>query len=407
MDDYIDEINQYKLDGLNARILSGEDVADRRGIEEANEKYNLISMLYSGTFLKIFPHRQLGAHTLDWYAQNDLLPKEMNEGEWLFIRKSFGYLQEMIVKKDFNGVSALLDKMKMYQRKMAGDTLPSDMAFRAEKLYNTCDYTKPLAMGCLVIGVLAFLFYCQTLGHQRPIDRRWTLGLNVLLIIPFLYLTLTIALRGYIGNHLPLSNGYETMQFMAWVTLILSFYLQKRFILILPFGFLLCGLALLVSMLGEANPQITKLMPVLASPLLSIHVVVIMVAYSLLAFVMLNGVAAFILRFTHKEYRESVECLQLISRIILYPAVFLLAIGIFVGAVWANVSWGRYWGWDPKEVWALITMLVYALALHPASLHYFRRPLFFHLFSIVAFLTVLITYFGVNFLLGGMHSYAG
>ena len=132
-----------------------------------------------------------------------------------------------------------------------------------------------------------------------------------------------------------------------------------------------------------------------------------MVAYSLLAFVMLNGVAAFILRFTHKEYRESVECLQLISRIILYPAVFLLAIGIFVGAVWANVSWGRYWGWDPKEVWALITMLVYALALHPASLHYFRRPLFFHLFSIVAFLTVLITYFGVNFLLGGMHSYAG
>ena len=231
--------------------------------------------------------------------------------------------------------------------------------------------------------------------------------MNVLLIIPFLYLTLTIALRGYIGNHLPLSNGYETMQFMAWVTLILSFYLQKRFILILPFGFLLCGLALLVSMLGEANPQITKLMPVLASPLLSIHVVVIMVAYSLLAFVMLNGVAAFILRFTHKEYRESVECLQLISRIILYPAVFLLAIGIFVGAVWANVSWGRYWGWDPKEVWALITMLVYALALHPASLHYFRRPLFFHLFSIVAFLTVLITYFGVNFLLGGMHSYAG
>ena len=407
LDDYIDEINQYKLDGLNARILSGEDVADRRGIEEANEKYNLISMLYSGTFLKIFPHRQLGAHTLDWYAQNDLLPKEMNEGEWLFIRKSFGYLQEMIVKKDFNGVSALLDKMKMYQRKMAGDTLPSDMAFRAEKLYNTCDYTKPLAMGCLVIGVLAFLFYCQTLGHQRPIDRRWTLGLNVLLIIPFLYLTLTIALRGYIGNHLPLSNGYETMQFMAWVTLILSFYLQQRFILILPFGFLLCGLALLVSMLGEANPQITKLMPVLASPLLSIHVVVIMVAYSLLAFVMLNGVAAFILRFTHKEYRESVECLQLISRIILYPAVFLLAIGIFVGAVWANVSWGRYWGWDPKEVWALITMLVYALALHPASLHYFRRPLFFHLFSIVAFLTVLITYFGVNFLLGGMHSYAG
>ena len=100
------------------------------------------------------------------------------------------------------------------------------------------------------------------------------------------------------------------------------------------------------------------------------------------------------------------ERLQVISRIILYPAVFLLAIGIFIGAVWANVSWGRYWGWDPKEVWALITMLVYALALHPASLPWFRRPVFFHVFSIIAFFSVLITYFGVNFLLGGMHSYA-
>ena len=94
-------------------------------------------------------------------------------------------------------------------------------------------------------------------------------------------------------------------------------------------------------------------------------------------------------------------------RLMLYPAVFCLAAGIFVGAVWANVSWGRYWGWDPKEVWALVTLLVYALPLHAGSLPWFRRPLFFHWFCIAAFLSVLVTYFGVNFLLGGMHSYAG
>ena len=105
------------------------------------------------------------------------------------------------------------------------------------------------------------------------------------------------------------------------------------------------------------------------------------------------------------EYPQ-IERLQIISQIILYPAIFLLAIGIFIGAVWANVSWGRYWGWDPKEVWALITMLVYALALHPRSLPWFHRTMFFHVFCITAFITVLITYFGVNFLLGGMHSYA-
>lgn len=113
-----------------------------------------------------------------------------------------------------------------------------------------------------------------------------------------------------------------------------------------------------------------------------------------------------ILHQSQKECKEQIERLQIISQIILYPAIFLLAIGIFIGAVWANVSWGRYWGWDPKEVWALITMLVYALALHPRSLPWFHRTMFFHVFCITAFITVLITYFGVNFLLGGMHSYA-
>lgn len=118
---------------------------------------------------------------------------------------------------------------------------------------------------------------------------------------------------------------------------------------------------------------------------------------------MFNGIAGLAL---YRHHRRSCEQLQVVGRILLYPAVFSLAAGIFVGAVWANISWGRYWGWDPKEVWALITWLVYALALHPGSLPLFRKPLFFHGFCVAAFFCVLITYFGVNFLLGGMHSYA-
>ena len=114
--------------------------------------------------------------------------------------------------------------------------------------------------------------------------------------------------------------------------------------MLLPFGFLLCGLTLMVSMLGESNPQITQLMPVLQSPLLSIHVVVIMIAYSLLAFIMLNGVTAVILHQSQKECKEQIERLQIISQIILYPAIFLLAIGYFIGAVWANVSVGTLLG---------------------------------------------------------------
>ena len=173
-----------------------------------------------------------------------------------------------------------------------------------------------------------------------------------------------------------------------------------------PFGYLLCGFSLLVSMMGESNPQITQLMPVLSSPLLSFHVMTVMAAYALLGFTMLNGVTALALYALRRGCREEEKQLQRLSQLLLYPAVFLLAVGIFLGAIWANVSWGRYWGWDPKEVWALVTLLVYTLALHEGSLPRFRQPLFFHIYVTGAFFCVLITYFGVNFLLGGMHSYA-
>jgi ABC-type transport system involved in cytochrome c biogenesis permease subunit len=120
---------------------------------------------------------------------------------------------------------------------------------------------------------------------------------------------------------------------------------------------------------------------------------------------MFNGIAAFVLYFSVKNSDPYVKKLQTVSQVLLYPALFTLTAGIFVGAVWANVSWGRYWGWDPKEVWALVTMLVYSFAMHVQSLPAFRRPLFFHAFSILAFLTVFMTYFGVNLLFSGMHSY--
>ena len=261
-------------------------------------------------------------------------------------------------------------------------------------------------MACLTIGILSFLFYCRRVS--RPLYGKTRLHIFPLIALGIisLYLITLISLRGFVSGHLPLSNGYETMQFMAFCVTLLTFLFYRKLKAVIAFGYMLCGLALLVAMLGEANPPITQLMPVLASPLLSIHVVTIMIAYSLTAFVMLNGIMAIVLRHTRKDYQDAIVRLQIISRIILYPAVFCLALGIFIGAVWANVSWGRYWGWDPKETWALITLLIYTAALHPASLPAFRRPMFFHWFAVIAFLSVLITYLGVNFILGGIHSYA-
>lgn len=404
--DYISTINEYKLEKMMNHIRSGEQVTDKRGIEEADEKFNIINLVCTGAMMKIFPCRNIAGKTLEWYSQSDQLPQDMDNDKWVFIRKSMNYVNEMIVMKKYNDACLLLEKIKKYQQKECDGLLPADNKFKAEKIYNQFDYSKSVAMACICIGLICFIYYCHCMASQKRTSRKAIIILNILLWIVFTYLSAAICLRGYVSNHLPLSNGFETMQFMAWCTLLLTFLLQRKFAMLLPFGFLLCGLTLMVSMLGESNPQITQLMPVLQSPLLSIHVVVIMIAYSLLAFIMLNGVTAVILHQSQKECKEQIERLQIISQIILYPAIFLLAIGIFIGAVWANVSWGRYWGWDPKEVWALITMLVYALALHPRSLPWFHRTMFFHVFCITAFITVLITYFGVNFLLGGMHSYA-
>lgn len=243
----------------------------------------------------------------------------------------------------------------------------------------------------------------QHTGNRRS---RVSTLLAAMMAIVLVYIITILTLRGIIGGHFPASNGFETMLLMAACIAVITIAAYRRFETILSFGFMLCGFSLLVAMLGEANPSVTQLMPVLSSPLLSIHVAVIMISYSLFGFAMFNGIAAVIINRANRRNVRQIERLQVMSRLILYPAVFLLTAGIFIGAVWANVSWGRYWGWDPKETWALITLLVYAAALHTDSLPALRRPMAFHWFTIIAFLSVLITYFGANFIMAGLHSYA-
>ncbi len=281
---------------------------------------------------------------------------------------------------------------------------------KAELLYNRIPFTKILFMFNLTMGTILLWTLPLTPPQGRGLNGsakhftpspwgRSGWGPKAGMGFALLFHLSGYLLRWYIGGRIPLSNGYETMQFLALCIMVVALFMSRRFRPAISFGFLLSGFTLLVSYLGEMNPQITPLMPVLVSPWLSLHVSVIMMSYALFAFILLNGVWALCVP------REA-ERLMTYSRLMLYPAVFLLTAGIFIGAVWANVSWGRYWGWDPKEVWALITMLIYALPLHTDSLPWFRKPRFFHIYTIAAFLSVLITYFGVNFFLGGMHSYA-
>ncbi len=368
-----------------------------RGSAAANEKFTLISTVATGTALRIYP-----IDNKDWFSPADNLPTSVPEEQWIFIRKSLNLAAQNLYEGREEETVHLLRQIRKYQQKTVGvENLPTDLQFRAEKLYNVLPLTKVPAMVLLTVGILLYIFSIRSLLTKRA---AWLQPVAVgFASVALAYVTLIIALRYIICGHIPLSGGFEVMQFMAWCALVLVLVASRKIGHFgIAAGILVAGFSMLVAGIGESNPAITALTPVLNSPLLCAHVTIIMFAYAMLMFLFLNGITAFIL---HKKV-ELVKGLRNISTIMLYPALFLLSIGIFIGAIWANQSWGTYWSWDPKETWALITMMVYAIALHSGSIPAFRKPMVFHAYMVVAFLTVLMTYFGVNFLLGGMHSYA-
>ena len=278
-----------------------------------------------------------------------------------------------------------------------GNNPPSETRISAEILYNQLPLT--------VVGAFMILAGILIIVIAEIIRKKgFAVKLGILLIISAFQLAVFI-LRWYISGNIPLSNGYETMAFVSLstslLTLLAIWMLRKQTFVcntVTIGGLMIAGLTLLVAHLSEMSPQITSLMPVLHSPWLTTHVSLIMISYSLFAFMaVIAGVDL-----VKKDAR-----LDALNRLMLYPAEIFLTIGIFLGAIWANQSWGTYWSWDPKEVWALISMLIYCVPLHVGSLPVMRKAKVHDIYLIIAFLSILMTYFGVNYLLGGMHSYAG
>lgn len=253
-------------------------------------------------------------------------------------------------------------------------------------------------MVCLTLGIVMFVLMGLWMAKERKPSVKLVRVLTVVAAVLFAYLTVAFVLRWIVAGQGPFAGTYNVMMLMAWLASLAMLLMNGRFPLVFPLGFLLAGFTMLLA--SMRGPAISPLMPVLRSPLLSFHVMSMMMSYTLFGLAALNGVMGLIL-----PSRKVKENLRDISLLILYPAVFLITFGTFLGAVWANISWGTYWGWDPKETWALITLLVYSFALHGGSIKAFRNPVFFHIYTIAAFLSVLVTYFGVNMLLGGMHSY--
>lgn len=407
--EFSDSSYQYRLAIPLEQIRRGEYPGNPQGVLAADEKYHLIQSVTSLRLLGIYPlpHNH-DSTAIRWYSPVDRLPEALAGQERIFIRKGFDYLAELAVKGDYAALSAAVSKIRQYQQRNATKVLPPAYRTRAERLYNQLARPRPFAFASLAIGLLLFALLTASLAGFLPSQPLWitriALGLAIVLLA---VISGIIALRWVASAHIPLTNGADTMLFMGWLSLLIAILLHRRFTPLLPIGFLSAGFALLVAALGSANPPITQLMPVLSSPLLSAHVACIMLAYTLLSFISLNSTMAILLRCLNRNTKTAIEHLSDASRTILYPALFLLAVGIFIGAIWANVSWGSYWSWDPKETWALITLMVYAAGVHTHSIPRLSRPMPFQIYMLAAFACVLITYFGVNYLLGGMHSYAG
>ena len=351
-------------------------------VMKVDDKVMLIMQVSRGEKLKLFPFEG------KWYAPTDSVPEHMEADRKAYFQHALPLLASYVATQQTDEAHEMLQKMMLYQQKYGANDLPSPTRLKAERIYNTIPFATILFMVCLTFALLSLFRW------------RWMQRLSLaVLMLSFVALTACLTLRWIISGYIPMTNGYETMLIMAWMIMLASLLVYRKFRIILTFGLLLSGFLLLVSHLGQMDPQITHIMPVLSSPWLSIHVSCVMMAYGLFSITFACGIYGLIVR-------RKAEEMHLLSQLFLYPAEFLLTAGIFIGAIWANVSWGRYWGWDPKEVWALITMLIYAFALHSTSFPWLRKPAHYHWFMVFAFLAVLITYVGVNFFLGGMHSYA-
>lgn len=391
------------------------------------EKLSLIEWIGTGEIFRIYPYKTLDG-PIEWLSLTGRRPSGMSVEQWTFMHTTIQDIKQQLLKGKNVKANELLTKLMAGQRKYAlGATLPSETKINAERIYNV--YVRPALAGILAICIglvtlIRSLFNqksneigikpdksVQTSGSsenyvfsQKDNDIpyksiRWiSLAIAVILL---LYVTSAMGMLWWISGHVPLSNGPETMMFMALASFTGACLFRN---LTLRGGLLIVGaMSLFVTSMGGRTPQIGAMMPVLSSPLLSIHVMVVMISYALFFLIAILSAVALLSRSQEQKRRFSI-----LNRLMLTPAVALLGAGIFIGAIWANQTWGRYWGWDPKETCALVMWLVYALPVHWGSryLAFFRKDKVLHIYLLLAILTVIFTYFGANYLLSGLHSYA-
>lgn len=404
------EMGGYTIGQYVQEYYNGQQDKFHQQAADIDGKIQIIMELREGISLKVLPytftknvkatkdHSFIKAGTTTWFSPVDKLPQAVEHQHALYIRNVFSLLNGDVKAGNTSRVNEFFVKMKKYQEVSSGNSLPTNTQYKAERINNAFPFATILFMTNLTLGFIALFYTIYRMTKKREV-KVLDIALPILLVVSFLALTFGLVLRWIISGNVPMSNGYESMLTVAWFVMLIAIFMQFRIRLVMVFGFLLSGFFLLVSHINQMDPAIGQMMPVLNSPLLSMHVSIIMMSYALLSLTFICGIMGICMR-SHGEE------LQALSRVFLYPALTCMGFGIFIGAIWANVSWGNYWSWDSKETWALITFMIYAVVVHTQSLPVFRKPLVYHIYITLAFLSIAMTYFGVNYFLTGMHSYA-
>ncbi|MCK0192038.1 cytochrome c biogenesis protein CcsA [Arenibacter sp. F20364] len=416
--DFFDTNGKYKLRDEMQRIYGLEPIDQgvyEKELLKIDERVNIMSMAFSGTLLKIIPNPEDPNNT--WlsntshnHGANDGHNHEVSTADKFFSAYTSA-LKEAINSKDYKNADHLLEELKAYQTKNGGGIMPSEAKINAEILLNQLNVFTRLAISYIFLG-LALLFFLFLSVFKPDVKlKKVYLLLFSLVLIGFAFHTIGLGLRWYVSGRAPWSNGYESMIYIAWTSTLAGILFTRKSFGGLAATMVLAATILFVSTLSFLDPEITPLVPVLKSYWLTIHVSLEAGSYGFLMLGAIIGLINLILMVFLKETNKArikriVQEMSYISELTLIGGLFMVSIGTYLGGVWANESWGRYWGWDAKETWALVTILVYAFILHMRIIPKLTGLFAYNVATIFGLATVIMTYYGVNYYLSGLHSYA-
>ena len=412
--DFFDNQGNYKLlPYLENAYKSANPNQFEKDFIETDKKVNIMEDALSGTIMKIFPIPD--DLNNKWVSFPELANAGMKGMAATYtqniLQMYFTALEEASVSKDYKQADGLLESINGFQKKYGIKVLPSDEKITSEILYNKYDVFQKLPYWYMYAAILMLLFTILKIFKERKSLNFLVNTMHIIVGLLFALHTFALIARWYISGHAPWSNAYESIIYVAWATMFFGLAFDRKSKLTVASSAFVAAMILTAAYMNWIDPEIGNLQPVLNSYWLMIHVAIIVASYGPFALGMILGVVSLILiLFTTESNKEKMKLnikeITYINEMALTIGLIMLTIGNFLGGQWANESWGRYWGWDPKETWALISIMVYAFVIHSRFVPALRGKWIFNLMSIFAFLSIMFTYFGVNFHLVGLHSYA-